>query len=201
MTRKIFLAAVTVCLVVLSANICAAGTFQMIYNAENFTGNMSSNEAVDETFNTDYGKFRLQLRKLANASADKRIHVIIERDKERVYDEHFPKVLYGYTFRAFKNTVDNRQFYLIQSINRAIVIGWSPVNNKIETYIDSQNYYHAEHSAPNVVATKNGDLVMGFESPSLTASARYVFTWDAKKLWFAYADLGSFNYPVSRDSQ
>lgn len=202
MLKKFFSAAAMVCLLIFGANICAAGTFQMIYNAENFSYTLKDNEAVDETFNTNDGKMRLQLRKLWNTKDDKNMHVLAWLDDKRVYDEHFPDVIGGYTFRALKNTADSRQFYVIQSIERAMMIGWSPAAKKMEVYIDSQNYYHdASVPYPSIVATVNGDLILAFENVERTRSVRYRFTWDANKQWFAYSNLGTYRYPVKQDSQ
>lgn len=201
MFKKFFTAAVLTCLIVFGANVCAAGTFQIIYNAENFTDGLRSDEAVDETFNTNDGKIRIQLRKLQNASANERIHVLGWRNDKRIYDEHFPDVIGGYTFRAIKNTVDSRQFYVIQSIERAILIGYSPAANKMEVYIDSKNYFRNDNATPCIVATVNGDLILAFENAARTSSARYRFTWDNGKQWFAYSDLGVYRYSVMKDSQ
>ena len=199
MIKKFFSAMVLTCLLVFGANICSAGTFQIIYNAEHFSGNLDSDQAVDETFNTNDGKILLQLRRLANSSDEKRMHVIIKLDDKRIYDEYFPDVWGGYTFRAIKNTADSRQFYVIESRDRAFMIGYSPANKKMEVYIDSQNYYHDFPAAPSIVATTNGDLILAFDNSAGNLSARYRFTWDDAKQWFAYENIGTYRYPIERD--
>lgn len=201
MFKKFFSAAVMVCLFIFGANVCAAGTFQIIYNSENFTENLKNDEAVDETFNTNDGKLRLQLRKLKNAKSDEKMHVLGWLKDKRVYDEHFPDVMNGYTFRVIKNTADSRQFYVIQSIDRALLIGWSPAAQKMETYIDSMNYAHEQGAYPYIIANVNGDLILAFENPSHTRSARFRFTWNNDKQWFGYSDLGVYRYPVMNDIQ
>ena len=199
MARKFFSAMVLACLLVFSANICAAGTFQTIYNSEKFTDDLRNDQAVDETFNTNDGKLRLQIRRLANSSAEKQMHGIIWLNNERIYDEYFPEVAGGYTFRAIKNTADSRQFYVIQSRDRAFLLGYSPAGKKIETYIDSQSYYCDFQAAPTIVTTKNGNLILAFENYAGTLSARYHFTWDNNKQWFGYSNLGTYRYSVNRD--
>ena len=202
MVKKFFSALILTCLLIFGGNNAyAADNFQVIYNAEQFTETLKSDEAVDETFNTNDGKFRIQLRKLKNSSSDKRMHVLAWLNDKRIYDEHFPDVYAGYTFRAIKNTADSRQFYVIQSRERAIMIGYSPVNSKIEVYIDSQNYQHKYYDFPTIVATTNGNLILAFENSSGTSSSRFRFTWDASKQWFAYSDLGNYGYTIEKDRQ
>ena len=199
MARKIFSAIVLACLLVFGANVCSAGTFQTIYNSEYFTLNLKGDEAAEESFNTNDGKMRLQLRKLVNASADKKIHCIAWLKKQRIYDEHFPDVQGGYTFRAIKNTADSRQFYVIQSSERAMMIGYSPSSGKMEVYIDSKNYVCDFAASPTIVTTKNGNLILAFENYARTLSARYQFNWDNYKQWFAYSNLGTYRYSINQD--
>ena len=201
MGKNLFAAVVLACLVVFGANVCSAGTFQVIYNAEKFSADLKRNQAVDETFNTNDGKVRLQLRKLANSSAEKRMHVLGWVNDKRVYEEYFPDVYGEYTFRVIKNTADSRQFYVIQSYERAVLIGYSPAKGQFETYIDSKNYFHDFQASPFITATKNGDLILAFENSQQTLSARYHFYWDDQNQWFAYKDLGTYKYSIVRDSQ
>ena len=196
---KKFFVAVAACLIIFGANICAAGTFQTIYNAENFTANLKGDEAAEESFNTNDGKMRLQLRKLVNASADKKIHCLAWLKGQRIYDEHFPDVQGGYIFRAVKNTADSRQFYVIQSNERAMMIGYSPASGKMEVYIDSKNYVCDFVASPTIVTTKNGNLILAFENYNRTLSARYHFAWDNSKQWFSYSNLGTYRYSINRD--
>ena len=197
--KKFFSAIMFLCLLIFGVNVNAAGTFQTVYNSENFSETLKNDQAVEETFNTNDGKIRLQFRKLLNSSSEKRLHGIIWLEDERIYDEHFPAVARGYTFRMIKNTADNRQFYVIQSAERAMLLGYSSFARKMEVYIDSKNYYRDFDGSPIILATKNGDLILAFENSSGSLSARYLFTWDKKKQWFAYSNLGTYRYSVNRD--
>ena len=202
MFKKFFSAVVFSCLLFFGVNVCSAGTFQLIHNAEHFSENLKSDEATDESFNTNDGKIRLQFRKLKNASSDKKLHGLVWLEKDRIYDEHFPDVMYGYTFRAIKNTADSKMFFVIQSIERAILLGYSPSSKKFEVYIDSKNYYKENsNSWPIIIPNTNGDLILAFENPSGTVSARYIFTWDNSRQWFAYSNLGTYNYSINKDRQ
>ena len=201
MAKKFFSAVILACIIFFGANVCSAGTFQIIYDAEMFTANMKRDQAVDETFNTNDGKLRFQLRKLANSSAEKRMHAIAWLNDKRIYEEYFPDVYGEYSFRAIKNTADSRQFYVIESLERSIMLGYEPVNGKLEIYIDSRNYARNAAANPTIVALKNGDLILAFENPTQNISARYLFTWDKSKNWFAYSDLGTYRYSIKKDRQ
>lgn len=202
MFRKIFATLVLTLLFTLTAsNVDAEGTFQQVYNAENFSAELKADQAIEESFNTPDGKLSFQLRKLANSSADKRMHVIALLDDKKIYDEHFPDAYPAYSFRVIKNVADSRLFYVIESGERALLLGYLSANGKMAVYIDSQNYYHKDKTAPTIVVTRNGDLVMAFENFNLNTSARYLFTWDAGNQWFAYSDLGTYNRLIARDRQ
>ena len=202
MFRKFFATLLLTLLLTLTAStVDAEGTFQQVYNAENFSAGLKADQAIDESFNTPDGKLRFQLRKLANASADKRMHVIARLDDKKIYDEHFPDAYPAYSFRVIKNVADSRLFYVIESGERALLLGYLPVNGKMAVYIDSQNYYHKDNTSPTIVVTRNGYVIMAFENSNRNTSARYLFTWDADKQWFAYRDLGTYNYLIAHDRQ
>ena len=194
------IAAVLGLLVMAFATVCfAAESYQMTYEAKNFTEQLKDNQALTETFTTPYGPIKFQMRKLWNSSSDKNLHLIVWLNDKRIDDEHFPKVDYGYTFRVLKNTSNSEQFYVLQSIERAVLFGYSPNAQKMEVYIDSQNYAHEAGAYPYIVALKNGDLVLAFEKNN--KNRRYRFNWDANANWFGYSDLGTGWSPIMKDKQ
>jgi hypothetical protein len=194
------IAAVLGLLVMAFATVCfAAESYQMTYEAKNFTEQLKDNQALTETFTTPYGPIKFQMRKLWNSSSDKNLHLIVWLNDKRIDDEHFPKVDYGYTFRVLKNTSNSEQFYVLQSIERAVLFGYSPNAQKMEVYIDSQNYAHEAGAYPYIVALKNGDLVLAFEKNN--KNRRYRFNWDANANWFGYSDLGTGWSSVGSDKQ
>ena len=193
------IAALLSLLIMAFATVCYAESYQMTYEAKNFTEDMKDNQALTETFTTPYGPLKFQMRKLWNSGRDKRLHLIVWLNDKKIDDEHFPKVDYGYTFRVLKNTSNSEQFYVLQSIERAVLIGYSPSAKKLEVYIDSQNYAHDAGAYPYIVALKNGNLVLAFEKNK--KNRRYQFNWDAKANWFGYSDLGTGWASVSSDKQ
>ena len=194
-----FAAAVISLFVMAFATVCFAETYEMTYEAPNFTEQLKNDQALSETFTTPHGMLKIQARKLWQSSSDKRLHFIVWLDDQRLDDEHYPKVDYGYTVRVFKNTSNSELFYSLESIDRACLFGYSPVNKKLEVYIDSLNYKHEAGAYPYIVALKNGDLVLAFEKSG--KSKRYRFNWDAKKNWFGYSDLGAGWPSINRDKQ
>ena len=181
------------------ATVCFAETYEMVYEAPNFTEDLKNEQALSETFTTPHGMLKIQARKLLQAKSENQLHFIVWLDDKRLDDAHYPKVDYGYTFRAFKNTSNSELFYSIESIDRAMLFGYSPANNKLEVYIDSMNYAHDKEAYPYIVALKNGDLVLAFEKGN--KSKRYRFNWDAKANWFGYSDLGAGWSSINRDKQ
>lgn len=187
--KKCVVTVVSLLIMALTTVCFAAESYQMTYEAKNFTEELKDNEALTETFTTPYGPIKFQIRKLWGSTSDKRLHFIAWLNDERIADEHFPKVDYGYTFRVLKNISNSEQFYVLQSIERAVLFGYSPNAKKLEVYIDSQNYAHEAGAYPYIVALKNGDLVLAFEKNN--NNRRYRFNWDDEANWFGYSDLGT----------
>ncbi len=196
---KKFVTIVASLLIMAFATVCYAESYQMTYEAKNFTEELKYNEALTETFTTPYGPIKFQMRKLWGSGSDKRLHFIVWLNDKRLDDEHFPKVDYGYTFRVLKNTSNSEQFYVLQSIERAVLFGYSPNAQKLEVYIDSQNYAHDAGAYPYIVALKNGNLVLAFEKNN--KSRRYRFNWDANANWFGYSDIGTGWSSIMKDKQ
>ena len=194
-----FVAAVLGLFIMTFATVCFAENYEMVYEARNFTEGLKNDQALSETFTTPYGMLKIQARKLLQSKSENRLHFIVWLDDKRIDDAHFPKVDYGYTLRVFKNTSNSDLFYSLESIDRAMLYGYSPVNKKLEVYIDSLNYSHENGAYPYIVALKNGDLVLAFEKSG--KSKRYRFNWDAKKNWFGYSDLGAGWSSIDRDKQ
>jgi len=181
------------------ATVCFAETYEMTYEAPNFTEGLKNDQALSETFTTPYGYLKIQARKLLQAKSENQLHFIVWLDDKRIDDAHYPKVENGYTLRVFKNTSNAELFYSLESIDRAFLFGYSPVNKKLETYIDSNNYVHENGAYPCIVALKNGDLILAFEKDN--KSKRYRFKWDANKNWFGYSDLGKDWPSISKEKQ
>lgn len=186
-------------LIMAFAAVCSAETYQMTYEAQNFTEKLGNDQALSETFSTPHGILKIQARKLWQSSSDNRLHFIVWLDDKRIADDHFPKVDYGYTVRVFKNTSNGDMFYSLESIERACLYGYSPEKNKLEIYIDSQNYAHEAGAYPYIVALKNGNLILAFEKAN--KCQRYRFNWDAKANWFGYSDIGSGWTSIRGDKQ
>ncbi len=196
---KTFVAAVLSLFVMTFATVCFAETYEMVYEAPNFTEGLKNEQALSETFSTPHGLLKIQARKLLQAKSENQLHFIVWLDEKRLDDAHYPKVENGYTVRVFKNKSNSDLFFSLESIDRALLFGYSPVNKKLEIYIDSLNYAHENGAVPSIVALKNGDLVLAFDKDN--KSKRYRFNWDAKKSWFGYSDLGKDWPSISKDKQ
>ena len=197
--RKWIAVFVSLMVMVFSTVCFAAESYEMTYEAKNFTEDMKNDEARNETFTTQYGTIKFQMRKLWQSTSDKRLHMMAWLDDKKISDEYFPQVDYGYTFRVLKNTSNSEQYYVLQSIERACLFGYSPVKKSFEVYVDSQNYAHEAGAYPYIVALKNGNLVLAFEKGDYRK--RYQFTWDTRANWFGYSDLGTGWASIGKDKQ
>lgn len=202
MLKRCFVIGIVCTVLAFSSNVSfAADVYQTVYKAINFTEDMKNNEASWEEIATPYGNMKLQMRKIPNASDEKRFHAIISLKGKRIFERDYPKVTWGYTFKIIKNTSDGRQFFVIQSIERAWLLGYAASTDKLETYVDSINYKHNYGTRPYIGTTQDGDLILSFEGPGYPTSQRYRFTWDYYRDWFAYSDLGGADYSVSQYMQ
>ena len=197
--KKLVVAGISLLIMAFATVAFAAESYVMTYEAKNFTEDMGADQALTETFTTPYGALKFQMRKLRQSSSDKRLHFMVWLDNKKIDDEHFPEVDYGYTFRVLKNTANGELFYVLQSIERACLLGYSPVKNKLEIYIDSQNYAHESGAYPYIVALKNGNLILAFEKSN--KCRRYQFNWDSQANWFGYSDLGTGWSSIKKDKQ
>ena len=197
--KKSVVAILTLLLIAFTTVCFAAESYQMTYEAKNFTEELKTDQALSETFTTSYGTLKFQMRKLMPLNNDKRLHLLVWLDGKKIDDEYFPKVDYGYTFRVIKNTSNSEQFYVLQSIDRVCLLGYSPDAKKLIVYIDSQNYAHERDAYPYIVALENGNLVLVFEKSG--RCQRYRFTWDADAKWFGYSDLGAGWGSIAKDKQ
>ena len=71
------------------ATVCfAAESYQMTYEAKNFTEDMKTDQALSETFTTPYGTLKFQMRKLLPLNNDKRLHLQVWLNDKKINDEH-----------------------------------------------------------------------------------------------------------------
>ena len=200
--KKCFAALIGLMVMACAALCFAADSYQMVYEAKNFTEDMKNDQALTESFTTPYGTLKFQMRKLWQSSSDKRMHLITWLNDKKISEQYYPKVDYGYTFRVIKDTSRSELYYVIQSIERAYLYGYSPNAQKMVTYIDSQNYAHPANSRPYIVALKDGDLILSFEiNNEEPVRQRYGFEWDDSTNWFAYSDLGTGWHSITADKQ
>ena len=203
MYRKFIFLTFALCLtLLLGASTCLAGSFQKLYEVQHVTDTLRSDTAWSKTFNTMNGEIKLQIRKLAGSSSEKRYHLVVKLDKEDVYKLHLPEVEGGYSVAVLKDTSTSRQFYVLQSKERAYLFGYEQSSKKFEIYVDSQNYLNRYNGIPTIAVLKNGDLVLAFEPAYASVNApnyRYSFFWDNRNSWFSYKDLGTGYGPVQRE--
>ncbi len=203
MFRRLCMICLALVTVVMMAGTCQAGTFQKLYEVRHLSDSLSSDQAWKKNFNTRNGDLKLQFRKLASESDDKRFHFTVKLGKEYVHKQHFPKVDGGYSFMVVKDTSTSRIFFVIQSMEHAYMYGYEENSKRFEVYIDSQNYLNRYNGCPKIAVLRSGDLVLAFEplyANRVAYNQRYSFFWSERDLWFGYKDLGGGYGSVDRDS-
>lgn len=204
MFRKLFFAGILGLILLLEANACMAAAFQKLYESRHMSESLSSDQAWSKNFNTMDGEMKLQFRKLAAESDDKRFHFTVKRGKDYVYKQHFPRVEGGYSVMVIKDTSTSRLFYAIQSRDVAYLYGFESRTGKFEIYIDSKNYLNRNNGVPKIAVLRDGSLILAFEplyTSSVAYNQRYSFNWDDRNMWFSYRDLGSGFNSVDYESQ
>lgn len=202
MLRKMSFLSIMCLVLLLGANVCLAAAFQKLYEVQHVTDTLRSDTSWSKDFNTMNGEIKLQIRKLAGSSADKRYRFTAKLGKKEIYKLHLPEVEGGYSFATVKDTATSRQFYILQSRERAYLFGYEHMNQKFEVYVDSENYLNRYNGVPILAVLRNGDLVLAFEPAYASAVApnqRYAFFWDKGTNWFSYRDLGTGYGSVLRE--
>ncbi len=181
-----------------------ASSFSLIKYQANLTAQISKTEAWKESFTTPDGKITVQIRSILANSDKSRYHVIIWKDKERVYEEYLPEVTNGYWFRAVRDEEYDKTFFVIASRERAKLYGYNPLNGKVQIYVDSLNFHSGVPSGwTDITALEGGSLVLSFENFGNVSpqSHRYDLEWDEEANWITYTDIGTGYRPVLRETQ
>ena len=186
------------------AQTAEASSFALIKYQANLTAQISKTEAWKESFTTPDGIITVQIRSLLAADDKGRYHVIMTRDKDRVYEEYLPEVTYGYWFRAVRDEENDKTFFVIASREQAKLYGYDAAAGKMQVYVDSRIFHSGvPRGESNITPLEGGSLVLSFENFGNVdpQSHRYDLEWDAEANWITYTDLGTGYRPVLREMQ
>lgn len=181
-----------------------ASSFALLKYQANLTAQISKTEAWKESFTTPDGIITVQIRSLLVADDKGRYHVIMTRDKDRVYEEYLPEVTYGYWFRAVRDEENDKTFFVIASREQAKLYGYDAAAGKMQVYVDSRNFHSGvPRGEANITPLEGGSMVLSFENFGNVdpQSHRYDLEWDAEANWITYTDLGTGYRPVLREMQ
>ena len=181
-----------------------ASSFALLRYQANLTAQLSKTQAWKDSFTTPDGKITLQIRSILAANDNGRYHLVVWRDKERVYEEYLPEVEYGYWFRAVRDEENDKTFFVVACRERAKLYGYDAASGKMNIYVDSKNFHSGVPSGEaNITPLEGGQLVLSFENFGNVdpQSHRYELEWDADSSWITYTDLGTGYRPVMKDMQ
>ena len=149
---------------------------------------LSNNQKWEKTYDTPDGKFKIRFRKLWTSSKQKRFHLIIWRDKERIADGYCPKNESGYSFSIYRDNSSGRLFIALASRPRVVLMGYEPFNGRLEVYADSKSYYSPIPN-PQLELDEDNDLLLSFVGSGWENPTRYKLFWDEKARWFGYKNV------------
>lgn len=183
-TRILFLS--LLCLLTCFVSTAFAGSFSML--ASTGTLQLGNNQAWKQEYKTDIGKFKISFRKMWNSSDKKKYHLFIEWDGKRIADGYCPKNNTGYSFKIFQDQQTSRIYVSLETRDRVVLMGYDPVANRLEKYVDSKDYYNRRGN-PRILVDKDRDLVLAFVGNGHGIPEEYKLFWDAKNNWFGYKDV------------
>ena len=175
-----------ICFVAFSLSTAFAGSFSML--ASTGTLQLGNNQAWKQEFKTDIGKFKISFRKMWNSSDKKKYHLFIEWNKNRILDGYCPSNKTGYSFKIFQDKATSRLFVALETRDRIVLMGYDPLANRLEKYVDSKDYY-SKRGNPQILVDKDKDLVLSFIGNGYGIPTEYKLFWDAKNNWFGYKDV------------
>jgi hypothetical protein len=188
------------------SNIALAGNFTTL--ADTGRLNLNEDEKWEKAYDTASGQFKIRFRKLLLGSDDKKYHLIVWWNKKRIADGYCPNNRYGYEFKVYKDNSTDRVYVDFEAVNRAVLFGYDPKNNKLEKYVDSVNYWSPD-SGPKIIVDEDKDLQLRFVEKGTVYCPKYKLFWDNKANWFGYKDVTvqrpvytapSYDYTPSYDS-
>lgn len=163
-----------------------AGNFSLLAS----TGilKLDDDQAWEKSYKTSEGKFKIRFRKLWNASAKKKYHLIVWWDGKRIADGYCPKTASGYSFNVFRDTSTDRIFFALETWGRVVLMGYETANGRLEKYADSVDYYSPLPN-PELRLSPSKDLMLTFVGNGRQNPTRYQLFWDEPKRWFGYRDV------------
>ena len=175
-----------ICLAAFSLSTAFAGSFSMLAS----TGplQLSNNQAWKKEYQTDIGKFKISFRKMWNRSEEKKYHLFIEWNNKRILDGYCPSNSTGYSFKIFQDQQTSRLFVALETRSRIVMMGYDPVANRLEKYMDSKDYY-SKRGNPRLLLDPDKDLLLSFIGNGYGIPTNYKLFWDAERNWFGYKDV------------
>ncbi|MBE6094762.1 MAG: hypothetical protein E7199_04735 [Schwartzia succinivorans] len=185
MTRAVWRVVLPVFLLLIFAQKTYAGSFAVL--ADTGILQLRDNQAWEQSYKTDHGKFKIRFRKLWNASSEKKYHLIIWWDGKRIADGYSPDYN-GYAIKIFQDLTTTRIFVALETRPRTVLMGYDPVANRLEKYADSKEYYSPRNN-PRFLVDGDRDLLLSFVGNGYGYPTNYKLFWDAKRNWFGYQDV------------
>ena len=150
---------------------------------------LGDDEKWEKRYDTTLGSFKIRFRKLRWSSEEKRYHLIVWWNGKRIADGYSPENGYGYAFQVFEDETTDRVFVAIRSVGRVVLFGYDPKNKKMESFVNSANYYSNDGKYPYITVDGDKDLQLGFLTRNGKEATKYKLFWNESANWFGYKDV------------
>lgn len=150
---------------------------------------LGDDEKWEKRYDTALGSFKIRFRKLRWSSEEKRYHLIVWWNGKRIADGYSPENGYGYAFQVFEDEATERVFVAIRSVGRVVLFGYDPKNEKMESFVNSANYYSNDGKYPYITVDEDKDLQLGFLTRKGKEATKYKLFWNESANWFGYKDV------------
>lgn len=140
---------------------------------------MRENNVWKNIYKTEDGIFLVKLRKMPNASHDHAYHLMFWLNNKKIFDGYLPEINSSYECNIFKDRDTDRIFWVIQSDNKSLMLGYDSSTNAIKKVLSSGNYDGAGANKPKVFVDENSELQLYYTSTDNQYAKRYKLIYNS----------------------
>lgn len=140
---------------------------------------MRDNNVWKNIYKTRDGIFVVKLRKMPNASYDQAYHLMFWLNNKKIFDGYLPQAKSTYECSVFKDSDTDKLFWVIQSDNKSLMLGYDSSTNSLKKVLNSGNYDGAGANMPKVFVDENSELQLYYTSTGDKYAKRYKLIYNS----------------------